>query len=324
MCHPKPGSRCFTDAAKPILGNVSKLNKAADSLEKAKADAAANPEKEVDVKFYEEMVQEAADQLDTSKVLMYSTSRAKTKKESVLLEGQAYTNELSDSARGAASSDYALYQAGRFASLYQMAADKYRNGGGGTQLEVSRQMINRTFPEINRQTLKKIENARDARLAAASESDDPTLETEEIEREYRRNVKAAELAYRVSYHDAAGVVGKDMDKNSARMRYPMDKREVNFRKSKTGDFHISTTFKVKASTQDGAEHLVDESFSLEDVNITSIKSVGNSEYDVTAKYVYRGGETLEDAEKFHSKAWLGSPTFRALLDSYRDVETANR
>lgn len=320
MCNPKPGTRCFTDARKPVLGRVSKLNEAAEALAKAKADDVAHPEKEVDVTFYEEMVQEAADEHDAAKVMMYSTRYAETNKESVLLEGKTYTKELSYEANMAARSDYELYQAGRFASLYQKAADKDRKAEGGTQVANARHMLNRTFPEIHRQILKKLEKDRDAKLGVAfAASTQYTPETEEIERQYKRNVNAAELAYRVSSHDAAGVVGKDIDKNSVRKRFPTDEREVRFSKTKTGDFHISTSFKVKAANQEEAEALVDQSFSLENVDIQSIQPTGNGDYAVSAKYIYRGGETLAAAEEFHSKAWLGSPSFRATLDQMKYV-----
>lgn len=316
MCNPKPGSRCATDARKPIANRVTRLNVAAEALEEAKLAAMEDyvEDEPFDVSGYRERLEEAADDYNYAMANFYSTSAAQKDKNKALLEGKELTSRLSYEAKEAAADEHLLYQAGRMTAVFHKAADKARRADSLDQLATARKMNFGGFEAIHNSNLKKIENERDAKLGVAlGASDEPTPETEEIERQYHRNVKAAEIAYRASLRDAAEVINKDRQKNSVVLSHDIDKRKVKYVKTAKGSFYISTKFRVAAANVNELEDRVYESFDLEDVDIYPGERDEKGYYTPTVSYIYRGGEKLEDAQNFQNKAWKGSPEWRNLL-----------
>lgn len=324
MCNPKPGSRCAADARKPIANRVTRINIAAEALEEAKLVALEDyvEDEPFDVSGYRERLEEAADDYNHTMANFYSTSGAQKDKNKALLEGKELTNRLTPEAKAAAADEHVLYQAGRMTAVFHKAADKMRREESLDQLTVARKMNFGGFEKIHANNLKKIENDRDAKLGVAlAGSDAPNYETEEIERQYNRNVEAANIAYRASLKDAADVINRDRAANSKVYVHDVDKREVTFNKTAKGSFHITTRLKMKAKDTNELEDKVADSFELEDVEIIPGGRDENGEYHVSAKYIYRGSEDIADAKKFHERAWRGTPKWRAALDEIGRVSS---
>lgn len=327
MCNPKPGSRCAADARKPIANRVTRLNMAADALEEAKQEALHDYVEDTpfDVSGYRERLEEAADDYNHTMANFYSTSAAQKDKGAALLEGKELTSRLLPEAKTAAADEHVLYQAGRMTAVFHKAADKMRREQMLDQLTVARKMNFGGFEKIHASNLQKIENERDAKLGAAlGEGNEPNHDTEEIENQYQRNLKAADIAYRASLKDAADVINRDRQANSQVYKHPIDEREVSYVKTAKGSFHITTRLKMKAKDREELEDKIADSFELEDVQVMAGQRDENGEYDVSAKYIYRGSEDIADAQKFHEKAWRGTPKFRAALDEIARVSAVPR
>lgn len=316
MCNPKPGSRCATDARKPVTSKVSNVNAMAKALEDAKTEALKDHVEGTpfDVSGYREHLSEAADEYNYTMANYYSTSAAQKDKSKAIKEGRELTSSLTPEAKESVASEHVLYQAGRMAAVFHKAADNLRRSEMMDQLSVARKMNFGGFEAIHKNNLKKIENEKDAKLGAAlAGTDGPTHETEEIERQYRSNVQAANIAYRAALKDAGDVITRDRKANSAVYRYDIDPRQVKLVKTARGDFHITTRMKLDANNIDELEDKVYQSFNLEDVQITPGERDDKGVYEVDVKYIYRGSEDIADALQFHDKAWKGSPRWQNTL-----------
>lgn len=322
MCNPKPGSRCATDARKPVANRVTRINMAAEALEEAELAAREDyvEDEPFDVSGYRERLEEATDEYNQTMANFYSTSAAQKDKAKALAEGRELTERLTPEAKAAAADEHVLYQAGRMAAVFHKAADNLRRSEKMDQLGVARKMNFGGFETIHKNNLKKIENEKDAKLGVAlAGTDGPTHETEEIERQYRRNVQAANIAYRAALKDAGDVINRDRKANSVAYRYDIDPRQVKFLKTAKGDFHITTSMKLDAKNVEDLEDKVYQSFDLEDVQIIPGERDAKGVYDVDVKYIYRGSEDVADARQFHDRAWKGSPNWQNLLAEVKRV-----
>jgi hypothetical protein len=324
MCNPSPQGRCRADAMKMARGKISHYESVAnDFYSKTEAEHIAESGKA----GYEsklEKVREVIDEVDKAKAFLYATPNAQKDPSFVANQLQEAQKGLSPRARLALNlNDNENRRAGKIlGNLQSRVRDYAKENPEKSNLEVARYAVKSAF--INSRGKMNMELTNSYRTSLAEElRNAPTKDHGKIKAqraaEHRANVAVLDKAYSYATEDAKDTIDKDIKKNSATFSNSIDKHKFGFYKREDGSFTIRTRFEVKGKDFGSALEQAEDSFNLEDVQITMSKPV-DGVYTVDTAYIYRGGESIEDAKKFQQKAWKGTPQWRETLRQTKMLE----
>lgn len=329
MCNPKPQKRCMTDAATALDNKMTDLNTVAERIDAAEKKDRGDMSSQELGQYLNDLseVQVFADEVERRKVFLYASSKAQSDPQHVIETVSAKNADLNPTAQDKLRSDEnALYRTGQYLNKFQAKAESFdktfAKDDEHKQVKVARAMYNGGFKAVHQAMQAKLRYDRDAKLGAIltrTGSDEPNAETEEVEETYRENMARLEDAYEYARRDAHDVVSKDMKDNSGSYFNPMQGDGTTYRKNVDGSFTITSKFSVPEKNYEKAMDSVEDSFHLEDVQITT--SPSEEGYDAKASYVLANTETLADATKFHTeKAFAGTPHWRFVMADIERVQ----
>lgn len=324
MCQPSPRGRCPKDAAKATESKLAAYKaEAVEFYSKTEAEHIA----EVGVEGYENKVEKINDlvaEVDKAKAFMYATPTGISSPQIVAGQINTMQKDLPAQARLVSGlNDVENRRTGRVLSKFQAIAKAYaKENPDSNNIETARLMANGVFANA-RGTFHSAMNESHKKSLGEALRKAPESEHGKIKRqmaaEHRANVAVLDKAFSYATEDAMDAVEKDRVKNSQTFENTIDKHKFGFYKNTDGSFTVRTRFDVKAKNLEEAVRKAEGSFNLEDVQLTMSKPK-NGVYTVDTAYVYKGGEKLEDAQKFQKEAWNGTPEWRNTLDQARRLE----
>lgn len=330
MCNPKPLKRCMADSYSALQKKMGELNSKAAALSRYPDNKDNFSTKELNSYLKDQndfaMLQR---EVEKSKVFMYASNMAQAKPAEAVEKVNALNSHLHPLAqKNLLSDENSLYRTGQYLNKLQGHAEAYDKSLGerddDTQLKVARAMYNKGFKSAHDAMKQKLKNDRDQKIGAIldrTESDEPNLETDEVEETYNRNVERLEDAYEYARRDAHDVVSKDMKANYGAYFNPMMGMNTEYKKNVDGSFTVTTEFAVNEKKYGAAVEQIEQSFNLEEIQITtSPNDDGSGGYNAKASYIFNGGEKLDDAKKFHQDtAFAGTPHWRESLADIKRV-----
>jgi hypothetical protein len=325
--------RCSADAKKHLSTKMDELNTVAERLSKYPEDT-----NQLDSKDVNAFLKDNADlnllqkEVEKRKVFLYATNAAAQSasgRKEIAAEVQAMNNNLHPLAQRGMAEESDLARTGQYLNKMQGRAESYEKSLGqrenDTQLRVARTMYNRGFKSVKEALEQKLLDDRDEAIGNILErngSDDATNETSEVEQTYYRNKELLDDAYEYARRDARDVLDKDIKANSGSYFSPMQGMNTSYKKNVDGSFTVSTSFPVPATDYGNAVEQIEESFNLEDIQITTSPASDKNGWTAKTTYVFNGGESLEDAKKFHEKtAFAGTPLQRAVREDIARVDS---
>lgn len=324
MCNPSPQGRCRADAIKLARGKISHYESVAnDFYSKTEAEHIAESGQEgYEAKLGK--VRDVISEVDKAKTFLYATPTAQ--KDPVFVANQLKDAQKGLSARARLAlnlNDNENRRAGKILATFQSRARDYaKDHPEKSNLEVARYAVNSAFintrGKINIELTNSYQTSLKSELRNAPESQHGKIKAQ-MAAEHRANVATLDKAYSYATEDAKDTIDKDIKKNSATYSNSIDKHQFGFYKREDGSFTIRTRFEVKGKDFGSALEQAEDSFNLEDIQMTMSKPV-DGVYTVDTAYVYRGGESLEDAKKFQQKAWKGTPQWRETLRQTKMLE----
>ena len=317
MCNPSPRGRCPKDAAKAVSSKIASYAKVAEGFyAKTEAEHIAESGTEGYQKKLEE-VRGLISEVDKAKAFMYATPQGQKDGLAVANELREMQKDLPARARLALGlNDSENRRTGKILSSFQSRARDYaKNNPEKSNLETARFMANAAFINSRGNMSMAMMNAHQSSLKEALRNS-PKAEHGDIKAqkaaEHRANLKVLDTAYSYATEDAKNTIEKDRQKNSQTYENSIDKHKFGFYKNGDGSFTVRTRFDVEAKSLGEAMEKAENSFELEDVQLTASKPV-NGVYTVNTDYIYKGGESLEDAKKFQKEVWKGTPSWRNTL-----------
>lgn len=324
MCQPSPRGRCPKDAAKATESKLAAYKtEAVEFYSKTEAEHIA----EVGVEGYEkklEKVNELVAEVDKAKAFMYATPTGIASPQIVAGQINTMQKDLPAQARLVSGlNDVENRRTGRILAKFQAVAKAYaKENPDANNVETARLMANGVFSNTRATFHSALTDAHKKSLGEALRKA-PESEHGKIKRqmaaEHRANVKVLDTAYSYATEDAMDAVEKDRKKNSQTFENTIDKHKFGFYKNTDGSFTVRTRFDVEAKNLGQAIDRAEASFKLEDVQMT-FSEPKNGVYTVDTKYLYKGGENLEDAQKFQKEAWNGTPRWRDTLADAKRVQ----
>ena len=324
MCNPSPQGRCPSDASKAVSSKLTKFEKAATEFYDRTEEQHIAIDGEEGFAKTKAKLDAALAEVNEAKAFLYATPSS----QSDPLETSRKIDELESSLSPLHKSLLKPYtgqirRTGKFLSKFQERARDYaKEHPEKSSLEVARYMTTAAFINTRGKINMELTNAYQEGLRV-SLNNAPKMRHDIVKAqkaaEHRANVETLDRAYSYAVEDAKNTINKDITKNSATYANSIDKHKFGFYKREDGSFTVRTRFEVKAKDFGSAVEQVENSFGLEDVQITLSKPVNNA-YTVDTSYVYKGGESLDDAKKFHQEAWKGTPQWRETLRQTKMLE----
>lgn len=326
MCNPSPRGRCKGDAAKMVSTKVDNFRKAFEDLDSKTEEEHIASGGEAGFVQKQEKLANAIDELSEAKAFLYATPAGQkdtlgtldtvTKLESVLSPEQ---RRLLSKREGEPR------RVGKFLSKFQTLAREYASENpDGSNIATARHMANGGFISARGKMHEKLEAIhKEAVAEALAGTEDVGFRKAslkaKLDAQHRANVSNLDMAYSYATADAQNAIAKDIKSNSKTFENTIDKHKFGFYKNTDGSFTVRTRFTVDARTLGEAIERSERSFDLEDVQMT-VGKPNNGVYQVDTSYVYKGGESIEDAQKFQSAVWKGSPRWRETLEHARRLE----
>lgn len=317
MCNPSPRGRCPKDAAKAVSSKINAYRKEA-------VDFYSKPESQHINEMGEEKYQKKLGEIrgliadvDRAKAFMYATPKGQKEPLAVANELREMQKDLPAQARLALGlNDSENRRAGKILASFQSRAREYaKENPEKSNIETARYMSNAAFITARGNMSMALVNSYQSSLKA-------TLRNSPVEghgrikaqmaAEHRANVAVLDKAYSYATEDAKDAIDKDKKKNSQTYENSIDKHKFGFYKNGDGSFTVRTRFDVEAKSLGEAMEKAENSFELEDVQLTASKPK-DGVYTINTDYIYKGGESLEDAKKFQKKVWKGTPSWRNTL-----------
>lgn len=337
MCNPKPQKRCMTDAMTALDKKVNDFHAIAERL----AESDGKNRNDMTPQEFGQYLTDLSDieiaraEVEKRKVFLYASSKAQHDPKHAIDMVSSRNKVLHPLAQEKMRTDEnSLYRTGQYLNKFQAKAESYDKtipaDDDHKQVKVARTMYNGGFKAVHKAMQAKLRYDRDAKIGAILErsgSDEPNAETEEVEETYRQNMESLEDAYEYARRDAYDVVSKDIKDNSGSYFSPMQGMTTSYHKNVDGTFTVTTEFDVKARDYGSAVESIEDSFALEDVQITTSPNEDGDGYKAKSSYVYKGAETLAGVKKFHQEdAFKGTPRQRAVqadIAQYREVSRSS-
>lgn len=324
MCNPSPQGRCRADASKAVASKISQFDKAAtDFYARTEEQHVAIDGKEGFAKTKAKLEATLAE-VNEAKAFLYATPASQS-------DPLATAKKIDELESGLSPLHKSLLKpytgqtrrTGKFLAKFQEAAkEAAKQNPDDSSLETARAMANGGFAQLRGRMHESLnesykEGLRNA-LQAAPKMRHGVIKAQK-DAEHRANVETLDRAYSYATEDAKDTIDKDIKKNSATFSNSIDKHKFGFYKREDGSFTIRTRFEVKGKDFGSALEQAEDSFNLEDIQMTMSKPV-DGVYTVDTAYIYRGGESIEDAKKFQQKAWKGTPQWRETLRQAKMLE----
>lgn len=324
MCNPSPQGRCRADGLKTVRGKITHYATVAnDFYSKTEAEHIAESGQEGYEKKLAKLNETIAE-VDKAKAFLYATPSAQKDPAFVISQLNDAQKDLSAKARmGLQTNANSPRRTGKILAKFQDRARDYaKDNPEKSNLEVARYMTKAAFintrGKINMELTNSYQESLKNTLQKSPREQHPKIKAT-MAAEHRANVETLDRAYSYATEDAKDAIDKDIAKNSATYANSIDKHKFGFYKREDGSFTVRTRFEVKAKDFGSAVEQAENSFDLEDVQITLSKPVNNV-YTVDTSYMYKGGESLEDAKKFQQEAWKGTPQWRETLRQTKMLE----
>lgn len=324
MCNPSPRGRCPKDASKAVTSKINAYRKeAVDFYSKSEADHIAESG---EAGYQEKLanVRSLISEVDKSKAFMYATSKGQKDPISVANELREMQKDLPAQARLALGlKDSENRRAGKILATLQEKAREYaKENPDKSNLEVARQMVHASFitarGNMNMALADSYQKSLKATLRNSPVEEHGRIKAQ-MAAEHRANVAVLDTAYSYATEDAKDAIDKDKKKNSITYENSIDKHKYGFYKNGDGSFTVRTRFEVEAKNLEQAMDRAEASLDLEDIELTVGKPV-NGVYPISTAYLYKGGENLEDVQKFHKEVWKGTPRWRETLRQAQQLQ----
>lgn len=316
MCNPHPGKRCLSDSLPALKAKVIKLDTLVNAQQELGDPQRLDKSQKIQWAKNNEAIGNLSDEIRKAKVFLYASSAAQDNRSGTMKKVMELAPVSRETQKVLGNDEMSLYQTAGYLNTFQSVADAHRTSltGEYKQLHNAREMYLKTFPAVYKAAVHKLENERDSRIAKALEdagSDEPNNRTDDIEATYSANREALDDAFRYARQDAYDVVLKDIVANSKSTYNRTSGVTTNYRKNVDGSFTVATDFQVRGKDFGHAVEVAQDSFKLEDIQLSSSRSDSGDGYNMVATYLYNGGEKYEDARKFQADV------FRPDLDSFR-------
>ena len=323
MCNPSPRGRCPGDAAKAVSSKIANFKKSADDfLSKTEAEHVA----EVGAKGYrekQENLESLTYEVNEAKIFLYATPKGQGDPTSVKQEINKLQSELSPEAKRLLDKDETRNRKlGKVLSKFQSFARDHAKENPKNNAETARAMANGLFAwkrEMLQSGLKASHAETVEKKLSATDPAKHEVAKAQLAAQYRANRVAIDEAFSIATEDAMDAVEKDRKKNSQTYENTIDRNKFGFYKNTDGSFTVRTRFNVEAKNLGEAIEKAEASFKLEEVQLT-MGAPKDGVYQVDTVYSYKGGESIEDAKKFHKEAWNGTPRWRATLADAKRVQ----
>ena len=336
MCNPSPQGRCQGDASKAVASKISSFAKTFEDFTKRVGEDKANDiaghfaKSDPDFSRNDPQVAKALGAVNEAKAFLYATPAAQKNPAEVAKKVAELEADLSPLQQSLLKeTNGRARRTGKFLSKFQEVARKTaKQDPEESSIATARLMAQGEFSRakhLMRQSLDQSHKEELAKAMRETPGAQQGLVRGQLLAKHLDNVKALNTAYDYAVADAKDSINKDIDKNSATYSNTIDKHKFGFYKRENGSFTVNTSFEVKAKTLGEAIEKAEGSFDLEDVQFT-ISDPENGVYPVRTSYVYKGGESIEDAKKFQKKAWKGTPQWREtqrqakMLDDFYDQD----
>jgi hypothetical protein len=324
MCNPSPRGRCPKDASKAVASKIASYAKVAeDFYSKTEAEHI----EECGEAGYQKKLEEVRGliaEVDKAKVFMHATPKGQKDGIAVANELREMQKDLPARARLALGlNDSENRRAGKILSSFQTRAREYaKENPDKSNIETARFMARGSFinarGKMNIALAESYQSSLKATLRNSPVEQHGKIKAQ-MAAEHRANVAVLDKAYSYANEDAMDAVEKDRKKNSITYENSIDKHKYGFYKNGDGSFTVRTKFEVEAKNLGEAMERAENSFKLEDIEMT-VGKPANGVYPITTSYLYKGGESLEDVQKFHKETWNGTPRWRETLAQAQQLQ----
>lgn len=328
MCQPSPRGRCPKDAMKVVEAKTAALVKEVEAAKTAEAEPKPKTKAEkhsaaVETYKREEKIKKLAEEVAEAKAFLYATPTGQAKPFPTAMDIKNREIGLSPEVKKILEAGNAdSKRTGAMLAKFQTVAKLYAKENPDNNVETARLMANGVFANTRGQMHSALVESYKKSLVktlAASPEDQHGKIKLTMAAQHRADVKRLDKAFSYATEDAMDAVEKDRVKNSQTFENSIDKHKFGFYKNTDGSFTVRTRFDVEAKNLEEAVTKAENSFKLEDVQLT-VGQPKNGVYTVDTAYVYKGGEKLEDAQKFQKEVWNGTPRWRQTLDQVRQLD----
>lgn len=320
MCNPSPQGRCQGDASKAVASKISSFTHALDEFtdrvgeDKVNEIAEHFAHSDRDFSRNDMKVSLALRAVNEAKAFLYATPAAqKDPAEAAKKVAELEAGLTPAQKKILKETNIRARRQGKFLSKFQeVARTAAKQNPDAPSIATARTMLHEDFPRAKYRMQENLDKAYKEELSKALD-ETPGPEQANVRGKLLRkkidNESALNAAYLYADADAKETVRKDVAKNSATYRKDADNQSIGFHKEYNGGFTIKANFDVKAETQEEAVRKVRSSFGVKDVQV-SVYPSDKGGYKAYTAYSYQGGESLDDAKKFHKKVWKGTPQWR--------------
>lgn len=320
MCNPSPQGRCQGDAAKAVASKAALFEKTFDDFKKKVGEKKAAEivshfsTSDRDFSRNSQEVCNALRAVNEAKAFLYATPSAQKNPADAAKKISELESSLSPLQRQILKeTDARTRRTGKFLSKFQeIAREDAKSHPDEPSIATARLMADSGFFRAKYQMEANLDQAYKEKLSKALDETPGPEQAEVRGRFLYKSIddkRALTDACQYARDDAKNAIQKDIEKNSATYESSIEKHKLSFTKHSDGIFRITDRFQVKAKSREEASDRAKGSVNLDSVKYTIVEYDSN-EYIVYTSYDYQGGESLEDAKKFHSKVWKGTPDAR--------------